>query len=93
MREEHERQVFENCAQRGIENERSEPLGILQNSGEICELSELTKIVYLVKYSRLGWSERTTWRIVEERTQNVQFSHWKLKKGMRINSVVDYINR
>jgi hypothetical protein len=39
MKEEHEGQIFENSAQRNIQNERSEKLGILQNSGEICELS------------------------------------------------------
>jgi len=45
-----------------------------------------------VKYNPLVWNERTTLRIVEERTQNVHCSHWKLKNGMRMNSVVDYIN-
>jgi hypothetical protein len=47
----------------------------------------------MVKYSPLGWSESTTRRIVEECTQNLQYSQWKLKNGMRLNSVVDYINR
>jgi hypothetical protein len=93
MREEHDGQVFENSVQRSIQNEWIEPLGILQNNGKICELSGLTKVVYMVKCSRLGWSESITWRTVEERTQNVQYSHWKLKNGLRISSVVDYINR
>jgi hypothetical protein len=39
MREEHEGQVFENSSQGSIQNERSEPLGILKNCGEMCEFS------------------------------------------------------
>ena len=46
----------------------------------------------MVKYSPLWWNERTIRRIVEERSQNIQYSYWMLKNGMRINPVVDCIN-
>jgi hypothetical protein len=38
MNEEHEGQVFENIAQRSVQSERIEPLGIGQNNGKTCEL-------------------------------------------------------